>query len=320
MDFLSDLEKQLEIDLRQVGCKVPKGATVDKLLHSWFDYESRTISRARRTIKKSAEFIEEEKKLSSDHLGALKTIVGKLENADDLTPHLSKGVLNSSAPDYLMADWRIHHIHISDTKKRPKQFFVDRSDLLAFVLIAPREAYFIRILPHDQKHLWADKALLQTVQVNWPQLLKPYARKGRLEPDVSITDEVRIKLRKNAINVPTQLGNTLIFNPGGGISSDGTPTAHVLKANAITNTLKMITEYLNGYPDVQTRIKVGLGIAPDKVLDLRLVWKRGQIFIQEQTTKKYLGFDMKVVRNAVAELIRQQQLRIKQLASKNKST
>jgi hypothetical protein len=319
MDFLSDLEKQLEIDLRQVGCDVPKGATVNELLHSWFDYESRTISRVRRTIKKSAEFIKEEKTLSSDHLRALKTIVGKLENGDDLTPHLSKGVLDSSKPDFLMADWRIHHIHVSDTKKRPKQFFVDRSDLLAFVLIAPREAYFIRILPHKQKHLWADKSLLQTLQVNWPKLLKPYARQGRLEPNVSITDEDRIKLRKNAINVPTQLGDTLIFNPGGGISSDGTPTSHVLKANAITNTVKIITEYLNGYPDVQTRLKARLGIAPTNVQDLRLVWTRGRILIQEQNTKQYLGFDMKVVRNAVAELIRQEQLRMKRLASRNKS-
>jgi hypothetical protein len=259
IDFFSDLERQLEIELRQLGCADSSGASLDDLLYSWLDYETRTIPTHPRTVKKSAQFRLDEQNLTSDRLQALKSITAKLKSGHDVRAHLSKGILKAQAPDFLLAEWLIHHIHISDTKKKPTQFSFDRADKLAFALITPQVACLVRIFHHKQKNVWANTNLLETIRDNWPELLKPVSFKGKLVPAVSITDEDRVNLRKSGIYVPTELGDTLIFSLGGGVSSNGRPISHNLKANTITNTITIITEYLTDYPEILEELKSELG-------------------------------------------------------------
>jgi hypothetical protein len=305
INFFSDLERQLKIELRRLGCHISSGASLDDLLYSWLDYEIRTIPAHPRDVRKSAQFRLDEQNLTSERLRALKSIVAKLKSGQDVTAHLSKGLLKAEAPDLLLADWRIHHIHISDTKKKPTDFFFDRADKLVFALITPEVAYLIRIFHHKQKNVWADKSLLETIRDNWPELLKPVSFRGKLVPAVSITEEDRVNLRKSGVYVPTELGDTLIFSLGGGVNSAGRPISHSTKANSITNTISIITEYLTGYPEILEELKSELGT---QELALELIWSGGRMSIQEQNTKKYLSFDMKIVNKAVAELIRREQL------------
>jgi hypothetical protein len=228
-----------------------------------------------------------------------------LKKGDDLTEHLSKSILNAGSPDLLLADWRIHHIHISDTKKSPNQKFFDRSDKLAFALITPDAAYLINICDHSQRNVWTDVKLLEIVRNTWPDLLKPFTFKGKLEPAISINEKERQDLRKEGINVPTPIGDVFILSPGGGINAAGFPTAHQTKAIPILNTINLITEFLTGYPEVWNQVESDLGISHDRQSILRLIWDNGSISFREQSSGKVLGFDMAIVQKAVAALMRQ---------------
>jgi hypothetical protein len=128
---------------------------------------------------------------------------------------------------------------------------------------------------------------------------------GRLEPAVTITEEDRQNLRKSGISVPTQLGDVVILSPGRGINSAGFPSSHVGKADAVLNAIRLITQYLNGYPDVCRQLELELGVSPHDELVVQLIWHRGEMMIQEQFSGKYLDFDVDVVKTAVAALVRQ---------------
>src|ERR1700693_629668 len=203
MNFIDDLKRQLTRDLRQLGCRVSNKESVEDLLRRWFDHEMRTIPPVPRKTAESPRFAESRKNLSADEKAALETIIEKLQRGDDVTGHLSKGILNADRPDRLMVDWRIHHIHISVIKKSPKDFFFKRADHLAFVIVNSASAYLLDIYPHSEENVWSKADLLEIVQEAWPDLLRPYRFIGKLEPDVAISPADREKLRKAGITVPT---------------------------------------------------------------------------------------------------------------------
>jgi hypothetical protein len=237
MNFIDDLKRELTRDLRQLRCKVSNSDSVEDLLRRWFDYEARTIPPGPREIKQSPQFAGSRKKLSADEEAALKTIIEKLRRGDDVTGHLSKAILDAGRPDLLMADWRIYHIHISNTKKSPKDFFFKRADHLAFVIINSANAYLLDICPHKEENIWSKPELLKIVKDSWPSLLQPYQFIGRLEPDAAISPAQRERLRKAGITVPTVIGDSVIFPRGGGINAAGFSISVKGKINITLNTL-----------------------------------------------------------------------------------
>jgi hypothetical protein len=174
INFLEDLKKQLAVELQQFGCALSGKESEHDLLCKWYDYHARAISRRPRAVLESPEFQQARRDLTTDRQNALQRIEEKLKKGDDVTGHLSKRILNAGSPDLLLADWRIHHIHISDTKASPNQMFFDRSDKLAFALITPDAAYFVNICDHNQRNVWTDTRLLEIVRGAWPNLLRPF--------------------------------------------------------------------------------------------------------------------------------------------------
>jgi len=61
--------------------------------------------------------------------------------------------------DLLLADWGIHHLHLSPTNDGART-----ADLL-FAVFRPDDAYLLQILPHGS---WTDESLVAIIARNWP--------------------------------------------------------------------------------------------------------------------------------------------------------
>jgi hypothetical protein len=307
INLFADLKKELARNLRQLGCKVPANGSAEDLLESWFDYQMRRISPVPRQVFLAPQFEQNRENLSTDEKGALKSIIGKLERGDDVTAHLSRDILNAAKPDLLMADWRIYHIHISETKKTPKDFFFKRADHLVFAIVTPTSVYLLNIYPHKEKDVWSKSELLKIIKETWPELLKPFHIVGRLEPNSAISEAERQKLRKAGINVPSALGDSIIFPLGGGVNAVGRPTSVSRRARGVYNNLSIIQMYLEEYPEVADGLAHDLGLRSDQ-LSIKLEWKGGNVYLREETSGKYLAVDMEIAKEGAAAVLRKERL------------
>jgi hypothetical protein len=302
MNLIEDLKIALEHDLNRLGCKISNTDSAHDLLTRWFDYKQRMIAPVPRQVEGSGRFSQSRKKLSTDENLALDAIIKKLKSGDDVNGHLSKDILNADRPDLLMADWKIHHVHISNTKKLPGDFFFKRADHLAFAIVNSASVYFLDIFSHGEENVWSKDDLLKIVKESRPSLLEGREFVGRLEPDIPISSAERDQLRRAGINVPTVLGDSIVFPPGGGITAAGTPISATLQANKIWNTLAEVQLYLD-HPDTAQELAGQLGCNANEI-SLRLTWKDGEMFLQEETTGKYMKLDGPTVSKRGAEVVR----------------
>ena len=99
-----------------------------------------------------------------------------------------------------------------------------RTDVLLFVHVRPCDAYFLDVRKHPNRRDpadfgWSDVDILNIIDSNWPEVLKPYIVPG-VEAS-RLTDEQRKELRRKNANVVTQVGDKTIAPPGGGHLADG---------------------------------------------------------------------------------------------------
>ena len=82
--------------------------------------------------------------------------------------------------DPLLTDWAMHHLHISNTKKKPTNPFYDPSDWLLFAHVKPNDIYLVDIHPHTKTGIdvFARKDLLKVLYRNWPEIMEPFELKG----------------------------------------------------------------------------------------------------------------------------------------------
>jgi hypothetical protein len=119
------------------------------------------------------------KALPAEHTAVLQAIEDTISAGGDLHPYLSRRVTfayepESAAPtrkrqhrsdlDLLLADWKVHHLHLSTALDADG--FVQRTDDLLFAMFTPDDAYLIDIQPHGN---WTNPSLVETVVRDWPE-------------------------------------------------------------------------------------------------------------------------------------------------------
>lgn len=166
-----------------------------------------------------------------EHGTALAGIVQSIQNGAGLTNYLSRGVKTAYVPtvdrrganlarrrdlDLLIADWRIHHLHLGQSVEFDG--FVARTDDLLFAHFADEDAYLIGIYPHGS---WALKELLEV-------LVRDFAGAGLLAKMRGFgltsqpTEQEHLQLRKSGVLQPVEIDGALYFALGG-ITTAGTP-------------------------------------------------------------------------------------------------
>lgn len=247
IDFKKDLEEAILYELSTLGITYPN-TDLRKFVIHYFNTKQKLIRVQKHSVHKSRELTS--KASGTDYEPFIQVIEQKLINGEDINAHLSKQSLNPDFDDKLLSDWTIYHIHLSNTKKDPNQYFYDRAANLLFVFILNNNAYFVDVLPHQENHVFAKKEFLEIIKRNWPHLIK-HAQIPVLDVVREFSDEDISKLRKAGINVITKIGGSVYLPPGGGIMTSGDSSQSVIKA---TNLLKDLDHLENIFKSQQSKI------------------------------------------------------------------
>jgi hypothetical protein len=209
---------------------------------------ARFVPRRPRRVHRSAELSASAK--ATEHSAALKAIVEKIERGEYLTPHLSRGVnvaYESGADSgrtplgrrrdrhLLIADWNIHHLHLSTTLE-PDGFVTPTGDLL-FAAFALDDVYLIGIYPHGS---WALKDLITVVVRNWPEAGIVHEMRGITGVSPEPTDEERLQLRTAGVTGPIAVDGKVYMTFGQ--TTAGTPMKLKRNVNAVMHTLRELRE------------------------------------------------------------------------------
>jgi hypothetical protein len=215
------------------------------LLITYGTWRSRLIPVRPRKCHISAELSADAKAV--EHRARLDAIVSKIEAGGDLTPHLSRAVAvahqsGASAAkltrrkdrDLLVADWGLHHLHLSEVIE--PDGFVERGDDLLFAAFTPSDAYLIGIFPHGS---WALKELLAVIVHNWLDAGLVLPLNFVLALVHEYTDEERLQLRGAGIAGPmVTIDGKVYASAAMGQTSAGTPSRATQRSNVIMHTFR----------------------------------------------------------------------------------
>ena len=185
----------------------------------------------------------------SHHQMAFGALVKAIEDGADLTPHLSRAVGVALVPtaqqaekhrrkdrDLLIADWGIHHLHLSTTVE--SDGFATRTSDLLFAFFTPDDAYLINIYPHGS---WALKQMLEICVRNWPDSRVLTKIHGVLGLDQEYSDEDRLQLRNAGVASLVVVDGSVYMTSGQ--TTAGTPLDATIRANAVLWKLRELREH-----------------------------------------------------------------------------
>jgi len=212
------------------------------LVHLMIDYRvwrGRFVQPCRRKVHRSAEMSRSPK--VTEHGAALATIEAKLVAGESIEAHLSfrikEPVGDVVAPsdslqkrkdrDLLLAEWGVHHLHLSTEPHHRRTGFVQRTDDVLFVVFRESDAYLLGIYGHPEHDNWAAKEIFAAMVRNWPEA--GLVNESRFATGLSqeYLDDDRLELRNFGVNTALMIDGK-VYSPGGlGMSLDGTPLVAV---------------------------------------------------------------------------------------------
>lgn len=117
MNLFSDLEKIVKQHLTTIGVPIPAAPDIEALMLLALNHEMKAVSQQPRTVHCSKEFSAKRSGLPLAQKEAVGCIFEKLEKGEDVNGHLSRSSAKPAETDPLLADWKIHHLHISNHKE-----------------------------------------------------------------------------------------------------------------------------------------------------------------------------------------------------------
>jgi hypothetical protein len=176
------------------------GESFRGLLHLYGNWRGRHPFPRPRTAHRSREMLAsaEAQNWSSE----IAELVGKMEVGGDLKPHLSRSVgtaflatrERAALPkhqreqdlDRMLADWGIHHLHLSGALEADG--FVKRGNHLLFALFGRDDAYLVGVYTHRD---FVREDLVRVVVRNWPGVGPFHKLNYVLGPTRQLTEEER---------------------------------------------------------------------------------------------------------------------------------
>jgi hypothetical protein len=202
--------------------------SLSDLTIQYLSWRARLIPARPRRCHRSAELAASPK--ATEHQTELDAIVAKIRTGEDLTAHLSKGIANPVTDDPMMADWRIHHLHLSTAIN--DDGFTKRSGDLLFAAIDPDDAYLIGIYPHGT---WTRQEIAEIPVRNW-QGAGRFIALGPLKlAEPNITEQEREQARKSGMLTLIDVDEQA-YRPAG-ITTAGTSIDASRYAHELMNTL-----------------------------------------------------------------------------------
>jgi hypothetical protein len=162
----------------------------------------------------------------SDMQAGFELLKKKVEDGDDLTPHLSGLLDKLEYNDPLLNAWRIHHFHLGTQPYQRNANLVERTGPILLAMVHDDDFYAITIASHGrdgQKDLFYDLDLIEILHENFPAMMKPFKIDGWATTPKPTNEEVKLA-RDNGINLFSQTNDGSLYLPSPGFTSVGGTT------------------------------------------------------------------------------------------------
>lgn len=251
IDFSADWKAYMLADIASQGYQVASSEPIDSISYKFLNVRRRKLQARPRNVHESSEF-----QCPANHSNGYELLKAKLTTGRDVTPYLSKSLLDINYDDPLLNDWGIHHFHLGQTVE--DSGFIDRTGPLLFALVTPDDAYCINIFPHGA---WSEQGLIKILHRNWPAAIAGFKLNGVLGIAHSVSNRDIAKLRKAGVQTTVEVGPGVVYAPlGGGYSTAGTSIRTTMQSDKYRRIIRSLESY----------VRENLQIFLDKIAECRL--------------------------------------------------
>ena len=244
MNFINDLHKIAKQFLDHYGVGSSRAKTDRDFIQIWMNVCLKLIPQQNYQVCRSKALTS--KSLSQDISDGIDSVQKKLEQGGDVTPHMSKGILDGSFTDLLLSDWGIYHLHLGLSMDGN---FIKRTKEVLFVFIHESQAYFIDVRDHGsggEKHAFAQFDLLKTLADEFPKVIERFELKGFERISSNVTDpEQIVENRKAGVEMPYTINDKIYIPPGGGITTASTSTQVEIETDSLLYFAKKLKKNIN---------------------------------------------------------------------------
>ncbi len=214
---------------------------LSSLLIDYRVWRGRFIQPRPRNVHRSAEL--EKSSKSGEHAEALAAIESKIVKGEDLNPHLSSRISlpvggDGSDPltarsdrDLLLAEWGIHHLHLS--AEMGKGGFTRRTGDVLFAVFKGSDAYLLGVFEHPSHANWAAEEIFAAMVRNWPEANLVMEAKGIIGLSQKPSDDDRLILRKSGVMSAQEIDGKVYSPAGLGLTTAGTPMEATRQADVV---------------------------------------------------------------------------------------
>lgn len=222
IDFSADWKAYMLADIAGQGYQVTSSESLDSISYKFFNVRRRRLQAHPRKVHESLEF-----KCPADHSNGYQLLRTKLLAGDDVTPHLSKLLLDVNYEDPLLNDWGIHHFHLGQAVEASG--FIDRTGPLLFAFVAPDDVYCINVFRHGA---WTEQELIRILHRNWPAAITEFRLNGVIGLERLVSNKDIADLRKAGVQTMVEVEPGVVYGPiGGGYSTAGSSVAATMQSD-----------------------------------------------------------------------------------------
>lgn len=239
--FESHVFSRFSVTLR--GTKEWNGLREDALM-TWFNFQRRRMPACPRRIVHNPSLI-----CPPEVLQGWTMLQQEIKRGDDLTPRLSRKILDVDYNDGMLNDWGFHHFHLGTSFDPKHPRLVQGTRIVLVAIVDPSEIYPIDFVAHGN---WGDRALLKKAISTYPERCERFRIKG-LRDDVATPsiDEDVVKMRRCGVNSLSRFDDKLYSPLGIGVSTAGTSIAAMMALDLERKRLQEVESQLLAHLVVQ---------------------------------------------------------------------
>ena len=218
MNFRNDLCEIAKQLLAHYGIDSSSATTDRDFIEMYMNIRLRLVPQQKYQVLRSKALAA--RSLPQEISDGINSVQGKLEQGVDVTPHMSKSILDGTFTDLLFSDWGIYHLHLGLSMKGN---FIERTKEVLFLSIQGSRAYFIDVRDHGrngERHVFAQFDLLQILADEFPEVIKPFELKDVTGLSHNVTDPEEIAIYRNGgISLAHEINGKVYAPMGGGITT-----------------------------------------------------------------------------------------------------
>lgn len=170
------------------------------------NYLSKRIIVKPRRVTESSQFM-----VADEFYKGYQILKNKINNGDDLNPHLSKKILNPLFSDRFFDDYGCFHFHLGDVIENDG--FIKRTGPVALAFITNDEVFFLETKMHGT-NTWTNKSVLEILHREKPYLIinQKASILKNISPKISTDDEIS-NLRNKGYSFGVTLDDGTVYFP-----------------------------------------------------------------------------------------------------------